>query len=364
MTRAECADGNKATPSPPVVACVQLDSKHADIDANIATVRRLVDGLDSDQQGPRRQIDLLVLPELALTGYCFDSHDEIEPLLEAIPPSDEAGCESTAGPTLSLVSSLAKRFQCHVLAGFAERGPPIDPAQDTTSAAAAAAAAAAFDARSTGTRAHCPPNGTGHAYNSALLVNPCGQVVHTFRKHFLYDDDKRWATEGSGFQTVELPRIGRVCVAICMDLNPHDFRAPFEAYELASFCRRERVDLIVVPMAWLLPASDSSLFEQQRKDRGPSTSSIQYWALRCAPLFDPEAGAAQATADGAEAPPRPLTTDNTTFLVAANRTGTEGKSTFAGSSCVLRMRHGERPELLAALGVHDEAVLCAQLEET
>ncbi|KAN0065935.1 hypothetical protein ACQY0O_001068 [Thecaphora frezii] len=329
----------------PVVACVQLDSRHADVAANVEKVERLLQPLlQAAESQPR--IDLLVLPELALTGYVFDSHHDIEPLLERIhrgdgdgPPPSPASRSPDPGPTMALVARLAQRFRCHVLAGVAERGPTQR-------------ATAAHNARPPGSQLHEPPNGPGHAYNSAVLVDPAGRLVHTFRKHFLYDDDKRWATEGPGFETVELPGIGKVCVAICMDLNPYNFTAPFESFELAEFCREQGVKLLVVPMAWLLPASESTANHAAQE---ASLSSINYWALRCSPLFGPTADASGPVAGAAH---------GTTFFVAANRTGTEGKSTFAGSSCVLRMRPGERPELLAALGVHEEALLCAQLQDS
>ena len=43
-------------------------------------------------------------------------------------------------------------------------------------------------------------------------------------------------------------------MAICMDINPHKFEAPWEAYELANHCLKEKVQ--VQPwVVWLPPAS-------------------------------------------------------------------------------------------------------------
>lgn len=54
---------------------------------------------------------------------------------------------------------------------------------------------------------------------------PCLSLFaqHVYRKHFLFDTDKRWAQAGDGFHVfeLELPRINRtitVSPAICMDL--------------------------------------------------------------------------------------------------------------------------------------------------
>lgn len=46
----------------PKIACVQLDSKHADVQANIAQVEALTSHLNAGE------LDLVVLPEMALTG--------------------------------------------------------------------------------------------------------------------------------------------------------------------------------------------------------------------------------------------------------------------------------------------------------
>lgn len=60
---------------------------------------------------------------------------------------------------------------------------------------------------------------SGQAFNSALLADPHGNLAGVFRKHFLYEADTPWADEGRGFSYVDLPGLGRVCIAICMDLN-------------------------------------------------------------------------------------------------------------------------------------------------
>lgn len=296
------------------VGCIQLDSKHAAVHANADTVARLTADLDDDRG--RNPYHLLVLPELALTGYVFDHAAHIQPLLEPT-PTPAAG----PGPTLALAQTLATRYRCYVLAGFPEHAGP-------------------------------------RAHNSALLVDSHGTLLHTFRKHFLYHDDKRWATPGPGFQAIQLPGIGTICVAICMDLNPHDFTAPFDAYELATFCVREHVRLLVMPMAWLLPTEEHHL-----QPTTPSLSTINYWASRCRPFLQTH------SSDPSSPPPSPSETRLISdpvprYLIAANRTGSEGTSTFAGSSCVLEFTPGHRPVLLGALGTSQEAVLTVDLPLT
>lgn len=364
------------------VACVQLDSKHADVDRNTNTVLSLVTELiDKKKATP---IDLLVLPELALTGYVFKSRDEIDPYLEdarkfkppvTISPDQPlsaliAACTASSAsshqPSLTLAAHLAQQLRCHVVIGFPEIGtrhrfgdsiPTVD-----------ALIGPPFDARPEDARSPILTTGTdadgddqGCAFNSAALMGPDGDIKHIFRKHFLFETDEVWAAQGSGFEAISLPGLGNVCVAICMDLNPFRFRTDFEKCELASFCVQNDVDLLVMPMAWLLPKDEQQKLaqhDQVSSKSAPSLSTINYWALRCMPFFDLQHPATHletsptATQSGASSHQ-----PKTRYLVANNRTGTEATSVFAGSSCVLEMKPGERPLLLDSLGSTDQACL-------
>lgn len=200
---------------------------------------------------------------------------------------------------------------------------------------------------------------SGYAFNSAALFAPDGSLQHVFRKHFLFDTDRVWGSEGSGFEAVHLSTLGNVCVAICMDLNPFEFRTPFESCELASFCVDRNVDLLVMPMAWLLPKD-----EHESMGKKSSLSTINYWAMRCMPFFDRQSpppipdqhpSASMHTYHGDPA------SGETRYFVTANRAGTEATSTFAGSSCVLEMKPAQRPLLLDCLGASQEACLVVTL---
>lgn len=151
---------------------------------------------------------MLVLPEMALTGYIFANRSAISHLLED--PENEHGGSS---PSLQLAKELAIRLQCYVVVGC-----PIKVSSSLEKAVSC------YDARSiiigVGNKVKAAaPQVTENCYNAALLVDAQGHLVHVFRKHFSYKDDKRWAIEGPGFETVTLPDLGRVCIAICMDLN-------------------------------------------------------------------------------------------------------------------------------------------------
>ena len=151
-----------------------------------------------------------MLPEMALSGYIFDNAEDIQPFLED--PS-KGGKHS---PSLALAVELAIRLDCYVCIGFPCIGSAFSVTQHSDQAAYQITKP--FDARQ---KDICPtswPEPT--AFNSSLFVDRTGKIVHTFRKHFNYINDKVWSTEGPGFECIKnVPLLGNVCVAICMDIN-------------------------------------------------------------------------------------------------------------------------------------------------
>lgn len=266
------------------IACVQFDCKLADFDGNVATVERLLDARGIERGG----IDLLVLPEMAFAGYSFRDRAEIEPFAE----------NAASGPTVSWANAAAQRLHCAVACGFVERGDG------------------------------------GSLHNAMAVVGRGGDLIHVHRKHFLYKTDETWATEGPGFACRPIPGIGEAAFAICMDLNPKGFVAPFDAYEFASsafdppLLRAEkptsrhclRANLVIACNAWIRLAEDQALPEPERSFR-----LMNYWAARLAPLLD-----------------RPV------ILALANRIGTERGTTFAGTSCVIDLKRRQILGHLAA----------------
>lgn len=140
-------------------------------------------------------VDLLVLPEMCLSGYVFNSPISILPYLEA----------PRIGPTSLLARALATRLGCHVIAGY----PELIPSSSSPSSSP------------TITTDTAPKEMEGEAlgvgYNSAVIVSPTGEVVGNYRKTFRFETDKTWAREGDGFQYFDLSEpLGRVALGICM----------------------------------------------------------------------------------------------------------------------------------------------------
>lgn len=86
--------------------------------------------------------DLIVLPELAFTGYCFRDREELEGLAE----------DPASSPTVDALVALCRTRNFHLVTGFAERQ-------------------------------------ADRCFNSALLLGPRG-VVSTYRKLHLFDREK------------------------------------------------------------------------------------------------------------------------------------------------------------------------------
>ncbi|WFD33118.1 hypothetical protein MSPP1_004175 [Malassezia sp. CBS 17886] len=299
---------------------VQFDARPGAVAENAAKVEQLL------QSASPGAADLVVLPEMALSGYVFESLEHVQPYLES-PYADDSR-------TLDLCRAIAARLHCYVVAGFPERA--------AKGAADALDGAPPHDARSElrqNQASSYAPRVLGEAYNAAMLVGRDGALLKVFRKHFLYETDTTWADEGPGFQTVALPGLGRVCVAVCMDMNPYQLDSDFQRYELAYFCDREKVDLLVVPMNWLMPED-----EEPGADDRPSLGTINYWVTRSLPLWVP--GMSQPSSAG-----------HCTTLVACNRMGTERGLTFAGSSSVITFVAAGQASLEKAIGKREEGVV-------
>lgn len=142
------------------------------------------------------KIDLLVLPEMALTGYTFTSLSDIQDLLE----------DSKTGRTATLCGELARRMKCWVIAGFPEGVRLEQEVEDESEGELSDEEDTAVPTGTTPSTSTTPrttdQNGPPtvadklKAYNSAVIVSPTGQVVGSYRKSFLFETDKAWAEEG------------------------------------------------------------------------------------------------------------------------------------------------------------------------
>jgi predicted amidohydrolase len=175
-----------------VAAAVQMEPRIGEPARNIAHAIGLMES--AADRGAR----LLVLPELANSGYVFESRDEAFALAE----------DPHTGPASVAWQALAARRRLHIVAGLCERA--------------------------------------GEAiYNSAVIIGPSG-VLGLFRKVHLWDREHVVFMPGDlGFPVLDLP-FGRLGVFICYDgWFPESYRA----------CALADADVICVPTNWVpMPA--------------------------------------------------------------------------------------------------------------
>lgn len=151
--------------SPTRVAAVQSDPQVGvdRKDGNVAeTLRAIGEAADA---GAR----LIVLPELANTGYGFDNRDEAFAHAEQVP----------GGPTCTAWERIARERDLYVVAGITE----VD-----------------------GVR----------LYDTAVLIGPDG-FVGKYRKTHLWNREKLIFTPGSEFPVFET-KIGRIGLMVCWDI--------------------------------------------------------------------------------------------------------------------------------------------------
>jgi len=172
-----------------------------------ANRRRLIAALEATPDAER--IDLVVLPELIVTGYRFRDRAELERLAEPIP-----------GPTTEAFGALARRLDLHLVIGLAERA---------------------------GER----------VYNSAALVGPTG-VVGRYRKVHLFADERRIFDAGS--EPWPVFRVGDVPVGIMICF---DWIYPEAARTLAL----HGAWVIAVPANLVLPLCQPALVTRSIENR-------------------------------------------------------------------------------------------------
>lgn len=170
------------------VSCIQMRPVIGDVAGNVAHSVALI------EKAAARGADLVVLPELANSGYMFASRSEAFALSEPIPD----------GPTTRAWADTARKLNVHIVAGICERA---------------------------GTK----------LFNSAVVIGPEGHIG-TFRKVHLWNEELLYFEGGDlGFPVFDT-RLGRIGVGICYDCwFPETFR--LNALQGA--------DIVCVPTNWV-----------------------------------------------------------------------------------------------------------------
>lgn len=178
-----------------IVASIQMEPRVGHKSDNVARSVSLI------EKAAESGASLVVLPELANSGYVFASREEAFELAEAVPDGESSKAWIEA----------AQRLRIHVVAGIAERD---------------------------GDR----------LYNSALLVGPSG-YLGTYRKLHLWGDEHLFFESGDRGLPVFHTEIGRLSAVIC-----YDGWFP-EVYRLLAM---QGADIVCMPTNWVPMPGQSS----------------------------------------------------------------------------------------------------------
>ncbi|HYG87330.1 MAG TPA: nitrilase family protein [Azospirillum sp.] len=176
------------------VACIQMEPRVGQKKDNIQR------SLDLINQAADAGANLIVLPELANSGYVFETREEAFALSEPVP----------GGETYKAWADVAARRHLHLVAGICERD--------------------------------------GEAlYNSSVVIGPSGHVG-TFRKVHLWNEENLFFEPGNlGFPVFKTP-LGRIGTFICYDgWFPESYR----------LCALQGADIVCIPTNWVpIPGQD------------------------------------------------------------------------------------------------------------
>ncbi|ETS03583.1 hypothetical protein M419DRAFT_136697 [Trichoderma reesei RUT C-30] len=254
------------------IGCLQFAPQVGDVDNNLNRADAVLSRANPDD------LDVLVLPELAFSGYNFKSLQDISPFLEP----------SGSGISALWARTMALKYNCTVLVGYPEK---VDVSPNW-------------------------PTGPEY-YNSAIVVNGDGETIANYRKCFLYYTDESWALEGNrGFFDGYIPGLGNTSIGIC---DPYKFEAPWHAFEFAFHVLEVESNLVIVSMAWMT-REDRRHFSRMPNE--PDMNTLTYWVTRLEPLIRSN-------------------NEDEIIVVFCNRTGTEDEATYAGTSAVIGIQEGE-----------------------
>jgi predicted amidohydrolase len=145
------------------------------------------------RRADEQDVDLLVLPELASSGYVFESEAEAARTAET----------GQHGALVAALTQVCARRGMHCVVGLNETDGEV-------------------------------------RHNSAVLIGPTGALA-TYRKLHLFNDEQSWFEPGVDLPVVQLP-FGRVGMVICYDLW---FPEAARALALAG------AEVIAVPTNWV-----------------------------------------------------------------------------------------------------------------
>lgn len=187
---------------------LQFEPKLLKVTENLERMAELVRNVDAD---------LIVMPELATSGYVFNTKEEVISVAE----------NAKSGLTARFFTQLSRERNCSFVVGF----PEIDD---------------------------------GVLYNSCSLFNPDGRI-YTYRKSHLFFEEKLFFEKGNtGFQVFEAKNNVKIGMMICFD-----WQFPESARTLAL----KGAEIIVHPANLVLPWAQKAMVTRSLENRVFSVTS-------------------------------------------------------------------------------------------
>lgn len=196
----------------PKVAAIQFAPKFKDHLGNLRSTASLA------SQAAEAGASLIVLPELATTGYSFMSRADAEPFAEILPEFRPGMTLPTTGvspcPSMIVMHALCKRYGAHIAWGLIEKD-----------------------------------HGTGDIFNTQVLMTPDGSY-ESYRKVNRWGNDFLWSRPGRGNPPVLKCALGgsseitKVGLLICRDVRDK------KDSHWDSFYEKGDADLVVFSANW------------------------------------------------------------------------------------------------------------------
>lgn len=246
------------------VAAVQMDIAWLDPERNLEKMINWIEKIHGE-----KAVDLIVFPELANTGYIRERNKEFG-------RDYFKKAEKIPGPFTEGLGGAAKKYGLHIISGFCELHPEIP----------------------------------GSVYNSAILINPQGEVAGVHHKLHIPGEENHYFYPGSTVNVYKT-ELGNIGIVVCYD-------AIFP--EISRILTLKGAEIICAPF---------------NRPKRPSYDSLYHVAAMRA-------------------------YENRIYFIACNRVGKEvseflGRSAIAGPDGVILARsEGEQEEILYATLYEDK----------
>lgn len=187
------------------VAAVQFAPAFKEPEQNLATAEALV------RQAAAGGAKLVVLPELALTGYSFMSTEEAAPFAEILTGPNTGVRKRSVGDgrskSMGALPSLALELGVALAWGLIEEDP-----------------------------------GTGHLYNAQVLALPTGEWT-SYRKVNLWGNDFIWSKPGVGSPPIMKYMGRKIGLLICADVRD-------KSDNIGDFYEKGDADIVCFSANW------------------------------------------------------------------------------------------------------------------